>query len=98
GGGAAAAAMVGTPRWWLRGLEVGGVVGGGGSEGCYGGACRRWVADLIDRDTRRHFWVRRKTFPATVVVVAGGGRLVAAGGCRIWGRERCGFVCVIFLL
>nr|GEX55416.1 hypothetical protein [Tanacetum cinerariifolium] len=56
GGGAAAAAMVGTPRWWLRGLEVGGVVGGGGSGGCYGGACRRWVADLIDRDTRRHFW------------------------------------------
>nr|GEX12665.1 uncharacterized mitochondrial protein AtMg00810-like [Tanacetum cinerariifolium] len=55
GGGAAAATVVGTPRWWLRGLKVCGVVGGGGSGGCYGSACRRWVADLIDRDTRRHF-------------------------------------------
>nr|GFB03973.1 hypothetical protein [Tanacetum cinerariifolium] len=73
GGGAAAAAMVGTPRWWLRGLEVGGVIGGGGSGGCYGGACRQWVADLIDRDTMRHFWGSPKIF---------------SGGSRGGGRRR----------
>nr|GEX21364.1 hypothetical protein [Tanacetum cinerariifolium] len=29
-----------------------------------GGAWRRWVVDLIDRDTGSHFGVRRKTFSA----------------------------------
>nr|GEU75152.1 retrovirus-related Pol polyprotein from transposon TNT 1-94 [Tanacetum cinerariifolium] len=40
------------------------------------------VWDRIDWVTRNIFGVRRKTFPAVVVVVAGGGRLVADGGCR----------------
>nr|GEY22812.1 retrovirus-related Pol polyprotein from transposon TNT 1-94 [Tanacetum cinerariifolium] len=79
GGGAAVAAMVGTQQWWLRGLEVGGVVGGGGSGGCYCGACRRWVADLIDRDTRRHFLGSpENNFDGG----RGGGRRRPAGGRR----------------
>nr|GFA42340.1 hypothetical protein [Tanacetum cinerariifolium] len=32
-----------------------------------GGAWHRWVVDLVDRDARNHFGVRRKTFPATAV-------------------------------
>nr|GFB69622.1 hypothetical protein [Tanacetum cinerariifolium] len=45
-----------------------------------GGAWRRWVVDLVDRDTRNHFGVRRKISPKNF---SGGGsrpEMVAGGG------------------
>nr|GEY17231.1 hypothetical protein [Tanacetum cinerariifolium] len=50
-----------------------------------GGAWRRWVVDLVDRDTRNHFGVRRKISPKKFfggggVVVVGCSRWLAGGG------------------
>nr|GFB94714.1 hypothetical protein [Tanacetum cinerariifolium] len=45
-----------------------------------GGAWRQWVVDLVDRDTRNHFGVRRKISPENFF--GGGSRpeMVAGGG------------------
>nr|GEX04154.1 zinc finger MYM-type protein 1-like [Tanacetum cinerariifolium] len=58
-----------------------------------GGAWRRWLVDLVDRDTRYHFGVRQKISPEKFsggggVVVAGGSRWLAGGGGGWGGRER----------
>nr|GFA85639.1 hypothetical protein [Tanacetum cinerariifolium] len=76
-------------RWWLSFPAA--AVSGDRKKFSGGGAWRRWVVDLVDRDTRNHFGVRQKISPKKLF---GGGR-PATGGRRWWpaggwlvGRER----------
>nr|GEW54534.1 putative ribonuclease H-like domain-containing protein [Tanacetum cinerariifolium] len=79
--------MRGFEKYRLIGLHVifppAAAVSGDRKKFSGGGAWRRWVVDLVDRDTRNHFGVHRKNFPAAAV--SGDRKKFSGGGAwRRW--------------